>query len=208
MKDFRKLVPTELKDSYSSRQAAIDSYLSMGGVTKFEETSGFPRLVYPTSQRLESQIMENEKKLNSLDRQVAAWHRRHKALKTNKATDIAARAVDPLYWEHRTRLITDPSYRATYELVKPPIHLLNREKYRKRLKMFIQSKEYRLRLHEARLSKIGKKRAPMAEEVELRFDFNRKMAQNELAKLDEKRIALRTRLSAMKAMLAWVKAVR
>ena len=208
MTEFKKLIPDELKESYSTRQAAVGTYLAMGGVTKFEKTTSFPRLVYPTPRRLEVQINEAEKKLKGFDIQIAAWHRRHKELKTNKATDLAARAVDPLYWEHRTKLLTDPTYRATYELVRPPIHLLHREKWRKRLKMFVRSKEYRLRLHEARLSKIGKKRAPMTEEVEARFDFNRQMAKNELSKIEEKRNIIHKRLSAMRAMLVWVKAAR
>jgi len=203
--EFKRLLPEELSNAYPARQKAISTYLSAGGITKFEKADGFPRLVYPTPKRLEEQIAEAEDKLKSLSHQIAAWHKRHRNLKTNKVTDTAKLAADPLYWEHRTKLLVDPSYRATYELVRPPIHLLNREKWRKRLKMFIRSKEYRLRLHEARISKIGKKRAPMAEEVEARFDFNRRMATSELAKLEEKREALNKRLSAMKALLLWVR---
>jgi len=203
--EFKKLLPEELSNAYPARQKAISTYLSAGGITKFEKADGFPCLVYPTPKRLEEQIAEAEGKLKSLDRQMAAWHRRHSHLKTDKLTDTAKLAADPLYWEHRAKLLADPSYRTTYELVRPPMHLLHREKWRKRLKMFIRSKEYRLRLHEARISKIGKRRLPMAEEVEARFDFNRKMASSELAKLKEKRKVLNERLSAMKALLLWVR---
>ncbi len=203
--DFKKLVPKELTESYPSRQKAIEVYLATGGVTKFEKTDGFPVLIYPTPARLESQIKESEKKVANIDKQVRAWHKRHKHLKTNKVTDVAKRAADPIYWEHKTKLVADPAYRATYELVKPPMHLLHREKWRKRLKMFVRSKEYRLRLHEARVSTIGKKRAPMTEEVETRMEFNRQMAKNELAKLDEKRKVFKKKLDAMKAMLVWSK---
>ncbi len=203
--EFKKLLPEGQERAYPQRQKAIATYLAMGGVTKFEQGEGFPRLVYPTPRRLEEQIAEAEAKLKSLDQQIGAWHRRHSHLKTDKATDTAKLLADPLYWEHRAKLLADPSYRATYELVRPPIHLLHREKWRKRLKMFIRSKEYRLRLHEARISKIGKKRLPMAEEVEARFDFNRKMASSELEKLEEKRKSLRERVGAMKTLLAWVR---
>lgn len=203
--EFKKLLPKDDQDSYPNRQKAIDVYLAMGGVTKFEKTDAFPRLVYPTPQRLDTQIHEAERKIKGLDKQIDAWHKRHKHLKTNKATDVAKRAADPLYWEHRAKLVADPAYRKTYELVRPPMHLLHREKWRKRLRMFIRSKEYRLRLHEARISKIGKKRAPMTEEVEARLDFNRKMASNELKKLEDKRKTIHEKLSAMKTLQTWIK---
>ena len=203
--EFKKLLPEGQENAYPKRQKAIAVYLAMGGVTKFEKGDGFPRLIYPSPKRLEEQIAEAEEKLKSFDRQMMAWHKRHRHLKTNKATDVARLAADPLYWEHRAKLLADPSYRTTYELVRPPIHLLHRDKWRKRLKMFIRSKEYRLRLHEARVSKIGKKRLPMDEEVEARFDFNRKMASSELSKLEEKRNRASEKLSAMRALLAWVK---
>jgi len=203
--EFKKLVPKDAADAYSTRQEAVKTYLAMGGVTKFEKTDGFPVLVYPTPKRLEDQIREAEDKISGWDKQLGDWSRRHKHLKTDKVTDLAKRAADPLYWEHRTKLVTDPAYRATYDLVRPPIHLLNREKWRRRLKLFIRSKEYRLRLHEARVSSIGKKRAPMAEEVEARLDFNRQMAKNELKKIEGKRNKLNKKLSAMKTLLSWSK---
>ncbi|MCK4327226.1 MAG: hypothetical protein KAW41_01990 [Candidatus Diapherotrites archaeon] len=203
--EFKKLVPKDMADSHSSRQAAVETYLAMGGVTKFKKTGGFPVLVYPTPKRLGDQIREAEKKIAGWDKSLGDWHRRHKHLKTDKITDVAKRAADPLYWEHRAKLLTDPAYRATHDLVRPPMHLLHREKWRKRLKLFIRSKEYRLRLHEARVSSIGKKRAPMTEEVEARLDFNRQMAQNELKKIEEKRNKLKKKLGAMKTLLAWSK---
>ncbi|MFC2175013.1 hypothetical protein ACFLQ2_04080 [archaeon] len=206
--EFKKLVPKDMAESYPSRQSAVETYLLMGGVTKFEKAGGFPHLVYPTPKRLEDQIQEAEKKIAGWDKSLGDWHRRHHHLKTNKVTDVAKRAADPLYWEHRAKLVTDPAYRATHDLVRPPIHLLNREKWRKRLKLFIRSKEYRLRLHEARVSSIGKKRAPMVEEVEARLDFNRKMAKHELEKIEEKRNKLKKKLSAMKTLLVWSKSVR
>ena len=95
--------------------------------------------------------------------------------------------------------------RATYDLVKPPIHLAHKEKWRKNVKMFVRSKEYRLRLHEARTSKIGKKRLPMSEEVEGRLDFNRQLARIEWDKLEKKREITRRRIDAMHTLLSWAK---
>ena len=203
MSEFRKLLPEGSENAYPSRQKALEVYLDTGGVAKFEKTTGFPKLLYPTNTRLDDQIKEAEEKIAGIDKQINDWHRRHRHLKTNKATDMAALAADPLYWEHQAKLVADPAYRATYDLVKPPMHLLTRDKWRKRLKMFVRSKEYRLRLHEARVSSIGKKRAPMAEEVESRLEFNRQLAEQELGKLDGKRKILHERASAMKTMLSW-----
>ena len=206
--DFKKLLPPDMKDSFPNRQSAVETYLAMGGVTKFEKTGGFPHLVYPTPRRLQDQIGEAEEKIAGWDKSLGDWNRRHKHLKTDKVTDFAKRAADPLYWEHRAKLVSDPAYRATHDLVRPPMHLLHRDKWRKRLRLFIRSKEYRLRLHEARVSSIGKKRAPMVEEVEARMDFNRQMARHELKKIQEKRVALEKKLAAMKTLLVWSKSVR
>lgn len=206
MVEFRKLLPKGMKTAQQHRQDAVEVYLATGGVTKFEPGDSFPKIIYPNIPRLESQIREAEERLKDYDRQIGDWHRRHHHLQTNKVTDIAARVADPLFWEHQAKLITDPAYRATYDLVKPPMHLVHKEKWRKNMKMFVRSKEYRLRLHEARTSKIGKKRLPMSEEVEGRLEFNRQLARIELDKLEKKRGLTRQRIDAMHTLLSWAKA--
>jgi hypothetical protein len=83
------------------------------------------------------------------------------------------------------------------------MHLLHRGEWKKRLAMFVRSKEYRLRLREARTSVIGKKRPPMRDEVEMRLDFNRQTADSELEKVAAKKKALDSLESALRVMLAW-----
>lgn len=201
--DFKQLIPEELSDSYKDRQNALQRYLELGGITKVEETKAFPKLVYPSKKRLEKQIEETKEKIEDINQQIKEWSRRHRHLMTNKITDTFQRIAEPLYWEHQAKLLTDPSYRNTYDLVKPPIHLINRKEWKNRLKMFIKSKEYRLRLHEARTSIIGKKREGMTKEVESRFDFNKRLARQERDKLLKKKKELRERLNAMHILLVW-----
>ncbi|MCD6414895.1 MAG: hypothetical protein J7L23_04705 [Candidatus Diapherotrites archaeon] len=187
----------------SNRVEAVKTYLR-GGIIKLEGS----KLVYPNVQRLEKQVQEREEKLRGLASQLKEWADREKKLKTDKKTDMAAVAVDPLYWEHKMKLMTDKEYREVYELVKPPMHLMNRKKWRKRIEMFVKSKEYRIRLKEARLSQIGKKREKMADEAETRMDFDRRLATLNKEKIEKKKRELEREVSAMRELIRWAKESR
>ena len=202
--EFKRYLPANWAVDYNERVNAIKVYLESGGIIKIGEMKGhWPKLIYPTKRRLEKQIEEAEEKLKDINKQIKEWRKRHKELQTNKVTDVLKRITDPLYWEHHARLLADPTYRETYELVEPPIHLIHRKEWRKRLKLFIKDKEYRLRLHEARTSEIGKRREGMKKEVEARMQFTRDLAETEKKKLIDKRDQLIRKIEAMKTLLQW-----
>jgi hypothetical protein len=201
--EFKRLLPDNIAHSHPERQRALEAYLSSGGIIKLDFSRGFPTLVYPSRSRLEGQIEKTEKKVSRLESQIREWNKRRTHLQTNKVGDFVMRFADPLFWEHQVKLLSDPGYRETYDLVSPPMHLVHRKEWKKRLSMFVRSKEYRLRLHEARTSAIGKKRPPMRDEVEARLDFNRQTADRERSKLTQKKRDLLSLLSALRVMLAW-----
>ncbi|MBN3037340.1 MAG: hypothetical protein JW834_02750 [Candidatus Diapherotrites archaeon] len=204
--DFRRALPANWAKDYGVREASVRKYLEIGGIIKVGEVKGaWPTLVYPTASRLEKQLEEAERKLAGVEKQLHAWKRRHKRLKTNTVSDVVQRAVDPLFWEHKIRLVADPTYRETYDLVRPPMHLMNRADWRKKLKYFVQSKEYRIRLHEARTSKIGRRREKMDTEVEKRMEFNRQLADQEHKKLLTKKRDLEDRIRAVRALIVWAR---
>jgi hypothetical protein len=194
--EFQKLFPQTSTD----RQEAVKTYLEMGIITVKQG-----KISYPNPQRLEKQIRDREEKLRQIYSQLKAWDARQKNLKTDKATDSLGLWFNPVYWQHQLKLATNQEYKEVYELVEPPMHLLNRNKWDKRLAMFVKSKEYRDRLKEARLSKIGKKREKMTKEVEGRLDFNRQMASTNRKKLEEKKDRYEREIDAMRTLMAWVR---
>jgi hypothetical protein len=195
--EFKRRLPSGSEHAHPERQRALETYLESGGIVKADFSHGFPSIVYPTRSRIEGQIDTTAKKLSRLEAQLRDWDKRKAHLQTNKVGDYVLRFADPLFWEHQAKLLSDPEYKETYNLVAPPMHLVHRKEWRKRLSMFIRSKEYRLRLHEARTSEIGKRRPPMREEVEARLEFNRQTAKRERDKLSEKQRNLESLLSAL-----------
>lgn len=186
-----------------TRIGAMETYLK-GGVIKIQGD----RLVYPTSQRLERQIHDRQERIRALNGRLKNWGHRKKDLKTDKVTDSIKRVVSPLYWEHQMKLLTDKEYKEVYELVKPPMHLINRKKWHKRLAIFVKNEEYRLRLKEARLSQIGKKREKMTEEVQQRMEFNRQLAAMNMEKIEKQKSALMSQVTAMREVMRWAKESR
>ena len=196
--EFKRAVPEDLDPT---REEAAKNYLDSGGIIKID----WPELVYPTSSRLETQIATLEAQHTEINTHIKEWREKYKKLKTDKMSDLVERIVNPLYWEHSAKLIADSDYRETFKLVEPPMHLINRKEWQKRLKLFIKSKEYRERLHEARTSQIGKKREGMRKEVEARLEFTRELARTEKQKLVKKRNDLQKKISSMQALLVWAK---
>ncbi|MCD4740663.1 hypothetical protein K8R43_05770 [archaeon] len=194
--DLKKEVP----EMTESRAKAMQSYLKTG-IVKVQGK----RLVYPTTQRLEKQIGEKRKRIDYLDEQIKEWGHRQKNMDTDKVSDSMKRALSPLYWEHQLKLMTDGEYREVYELVKPPMHLINHKKWNKRLSIFVKSEEYRLRLKESRLSSIGKKREKMSEEVQQRMEFNRQLAAMNKEKIEKQKKELEFQVRAMREVMRWAK---
>ncbi len=84
--------------------------------------------------------------------------------------------------------------------------MIHRPDWRKKIELFIKSEEYRLRLKEARLSKIGRRREVLEKEVEKRIDFSKSVVNSLIEKLEAKKNELDERLEALKVLKAWADA--
>lgn len=194
--EYSKIFP----EGPSGRAKAVESYLKNG----FIKVQG-NRLVYPTTQRVQKQIDEKAQKVSQLNKQINEWNHRERQLDSSKVSDSVKKAFSPLYWEHKMKLLTDKDYREVYELVQPPMHLINQEKWNKRLSIFVKSEEHRLRLKEARLSKIGKKRDKMSKEVERRMEFNRQLASMNKERIIAQKRELESQIALMRELMRWSK---
>jgi HEPN domain-containing protein len=194
--EFKKDFPSVA----AHRAEAVEAYLK-GGVIKVQGT----RLVYPTTKKLDKQIQDKTQRIDALGEQLKGWGAREREMKTDKLSDSVKRVATPVFWEHQVKLMTDKDYKEVYELVKPPMHLINQKKWNKRLSIFVKNGEYRLRLKEARLSQIGKKRDKMDKEVETRMNFNRQLAAINKDKLEKQKSELETQVSAMREVMRWAR---
>ena len=203
--DIDALLPPKWADSFSARKKAIEIYLKSGGIIKVGEVKGsWPRLVYPTVEKLESDINTIEKEIERINRQIEETKKRKRDLQDTPDKMLKV-LLDPLYWKHRMKLLRDPEYREVYELVRPPIHLLHRPDWRRKIEIFVKSEEYRNKLKEARLSEIGKRRDFLDVEVEKRMEFSRSVVSSLSEKLEAKKNELEQRLNALKTLLSWAK---
>ncbi len=204
--EIDRFLPAKWADSFHSRKKAIEIYLKRGGIIKIGEVKGnWPRLLYPTSDKIEVEIKSIEREISRLERQIVEARKRLRDLEHSPDKTVKV-ILDPLYWKHRLRLLRDKEYREVYELVKPPIHLIHRPDWRKKIELFIKSEEYRLRLKEARLSKIGRRREVLEKEVEKRIDFSKSVVNSLIEKLEAKKNELEERLEALKVLKAWADA--
>ncbi len=204
--DIDRLMPPKWAESFHARRKAVELYLKRGGLIKIGEVKGsWPKLVYPTVGKLDSEIREVEKELAKVERSLKEARSRLKELE--RTPDKMLRVfMDPLFWKHQMKLLRDKEYREVYELVKPPIHLIHRPDWRKKIEIFVKSDEYRSRLKEARLSEIGKRREVLEEEFERRMEFSRSVVSSLIDKLEAKKKELEEVISALNTLKSWARA--
>ncbi len=204
--DLEKYLPASWAEGFLQRKKAIETYLSSGGIIKIGELKGnWPKLIYPTRSKLSQELKEAEEELNAVDKQLVNAKNKRERLDTTP-TKMAKVLTDPLFWEHKLKMLRDKEYREVYELVRPPFHLLHMPEWRKRLEVFVRSAEYRARLKEARLSKIGRKRELLEKEVERRMDFSRSVVDGLIEKLEKKKERLEKKVRALRILMGWAEA--
>ena len=202
--DYKKHVPKEWREANSHFDNAIETYLDMGGVLKVDDGL-IPKLVYPSRARLNYQLDDTKRKKGYVDTQIRNLERKKRSYLANNFFTSVSRFVDPLYWEHTYRLNTDKDYKKSVNIVQPPVDLLRDVKWRKTVKMFVKSPDYRERLKEARTSIIGKKRRSINETAHHSLDENRKTIDNRLNGLREDREKFYKRINSLTTLMGWAK---
>lgn len=149
---------------------AFDAYLAIGGVVKVQDEPF--SIVYPNRQRLDYLVRENDNKIAYLDGQTTRW-RSH--LDEASATRQGfARFLDPVYIRHAINSAFSGEYREAVRIVNPPVHLMGDASYRRMMRMFVSSADYRERLKEARTSPLGKKSGSITDFAEKTLTFKKK----------------------------------
>ncbi|MEM0372277.1 MAG: hypothetical protein QXO69_00320 [archaeon] len=182
-----------------SREKAIELYLADGGVIKYEGD----RIVYPDKKRLMSQLESAEKKYSYLSSVISELEKHSKNYNYDSALKTISRAFDPVYWEHQYRKRTDEDYRTAFEKVQPPIERMHEERWKNVVRMFVQDKEYRDRLVEAKTSVISTSPS-MKDEVAKNLAVTRELINARLKKLRKERSYFEEKITLLRAMMEYV----
>lgn len=201
--DFIKALPSGWGAGYPTREEAVKIYLSTGGLLKVDSSNkDNPRLVYPGKARIHTQLDDLKHKLSYMNSQVAFWDREYGQLGAGYF-DGVFKVADPLYWEHTFKFRFDANYRKAFDTVEMPISLIKDKKWRKTIRMFVHSPEYRERLVEARTSEIGKMRDSIKVAVQKSKDFKRDVVKERLDKMKKERDMYDRKEKALRVLLSW-----
>ncbi|MBI1973323.1 hypothetical protein HYS54_00775 [Candidatus Micrarchaeota archaeon] len=172
---------------------AFKVYLETGGVVKLQE-SPF-EIVYPTRQRLDYLIDENGRKMAYLDSETGKWQKHIGEVSATRQG--FGRFFDPVYLRHVINSAVDPSYREAVRVVNPPVHLIGDARYRRMMRMFVSSSDYRDRLKEARTSMLGRKRDSVTETAEKIVAFKKKTMNARVSRIRGERAIFEKRAQSL-----------
>ncbi|NYZ79954.1 hypothetical protein H0N95_01740 [Candidatus Micrarchaeota archaeon] len=194
-----KLPGFKIMTATVSREKAIELYLSDGGIIKYD---GY-KIIYPDKQRLASQLDEVNKKYAYLNSIISELQRHVKSYEYDSTMKTAARVVDPVFWEHLYKMRTDDDYRVAFDKVQPPIERMRDERWKSVVRMFVQDKEYRDRLVEAKTSVISSNHS-MKDELEKNLESSKSLVKLRLQKLKKERVYFEEKITLLKAMHEYV----
>ena len=194
-----KLPSFKIMTAVVSREKAIELYLSDGGVIKYDGD----RIVYPNKGRLLVQVEAAEKKYNYLNAIINELQAHAKGYEYDSTFKTIARVADPVFWEHQYKVRTDDDYRVAFDKVQPPIERMRDERWKNVVRMFVQDKEYRERLVEAKTSVISTSHS-MKDELEKNLASSRSLVKSRLQKLKNERIYFEEKITLLKSMMEYV----
>jgi hypothetical protein len=203
--DFIKSIPSGWGAGYPTREEAVKIYLSTGGLLKMDHSSAKePRILYPDARRINAQLRDIEHKKEYYAEQLRFWERTDRSLNSGSIVSGMQAIADPLYWEHLVKFAVSQDYKKAFKTVQPPIDKMRDRKWRRMMRMFLRSPEYRERLVEARTSILGRKRGPIRKTAEKADTFKKEVVAERIAKLRKERDTLVRKGKALKVLLEWV----
>ena len=201
---FDKAFPDSPKDA---RYDALKKYFDRGGVINAVKTGkAWPKLVYPSPLRVDSQIKEFAKLKSLYESKHRDWQKKLSEAKTYHSKHQLLKFSDPLYWKHKSKTLTDSDYRSDAEKVSLPIHLVADVKWKPMIKMFINDLEYRKNLVETvQTSIVYKDSKKVAKYAYILQDFRIEVSTSKIADLSKKISALNEDIKSLELIKKWAK---
>jgi len=190
-----------------ARYDALKKYFDKGGVINAAKTGKvWPKLVYPSPLRIESQIKELVKLKILYEGKHKDWQKKLSAAKTYHSKHQLLKFSDPLYWKHKSKSLTDSDYRSDAEKVGLPIHLVADVKWKPMIRMFIDDLEYRKNLVETvQTSIVYKDSKKVAKYAYILQDFRAEVSTSKIADLSKKVSSLDEDIRGLELIKKWAK---
>ncbi|PIN85082.1 MAG: hypothetical protein COV47_04055 [Candidatus Diapherotrites archaeon CG11_big_fil_rev_8_21_14_0_20_37_9] len=187
------------------RTVALKRYFARGGVISAVKSKGvWPKIVYPTPARIKSQTKELESLRVAYDERNKGWKKRLKDAQTYHSRHQLKKFSEPLYWKHVSKTLVDSDYRADFNSVKLPVHLVSDSKWKPMVKMFIEDLEYRKNLTETvQQSIVYKNDNKVAKYADQLQALRSEVSEAKITELDKKLANINAELDALKIIEKW-----
>jgi len=203
--DFKKF-KQKVKAKNEALEEALKGYFASGGIIRvqIESSNQWPKLIYPSKNRLADLIKEKQELLNDLEKQKASWERRLNKANLYYLTHFFKKYAHPLYWKHIVKLLADKDYRADAQKVKIPAHLVADKRWEPMIRTFIESPEYRKQLcitfEESPIYKKNKKLAKYSEQL---IDFRKQESKRKIDEINAKIYAIKNEILVLRKLQRW-----
>ncbi len=199
----------------SHRKKALEHYFSRKGIIQVEfplTTDGtphfkdWPKLVYPSTEKLQLQIDELEQKQKRFFSSKWNWQLTHAKARTRDVVQHAKKLVDPLFWQHVTKNATDKEYRDASKSIGIRSKLIANEKYRPMIQSFVHNPDYRAQLLETvKHSPAYQNHEGLAKNAEQQKELQLHISSSQLEKTDTKLQEIEAQLTSLRELLRWSK---
>lgn len=187
------------------RTSALKRYFARGGVISAVKSSGpWPKLLYPSPMRIESQIKEMDELLQHFLAKEKEWKKKLANAKSYHSRHQILKFSEPLYWKHIAKTVADPDYREDAGKVSLPVHLSADPKWKPMINMFVNNTEYRKNLVETvETSIVYKKDKKVAKYADVLQNLRSEISATKLEEIDKKTTLLKSEINALKLIKKW-----
>ncbi|MDP2666825.1 MAG: hypothetical protein Q8P05_05000 [Candidatus Diapherotrites archaeon] len=134
----------------SPKGRAIREYFERKGVLQVETMApgSWPKLIYPSEEKIAARLRELEGEYAKQRRIKGEWEWTRFRTRSHGVVSHVKKVMDPLYWQHVTKTVTDKSYREDAKLIDLHSHLVADVNYRPMIRAFVHNEDYRKQLSE------------------------------------------------------------
>ncbi len=192
-------------DSNPQRTKALKDYFSFGGfVSLISFDKSWPKLIYPSKQRLLFQLNELEESRKLFESKLNDWKKKNSEAKNYKTMVSIKKFSELVYWKHLAKKLTDKEYSNSVNRVNLPVELVSDKKYKPMIKTFLEDEEYRKHLIEAfENSVVYKKDRELAKHASNLQEFRKSVSETKINELSKKIELINKNISCLREMMKW-----
>lgn len=195
-------------DAHPARARALQHHFEKRGIVQLDssEKKSWPRLVYPTPEKLEGLIVTLEEKMRSASLKRKDWQASHWKSSTHATFSQFSKLSDPLFWQHAAKSVIDSEYRKDSKSVGMNTGLIADKKYRPMVDAFVHSSDYRKQLTEAvQNSVVYKDHKGLGKHAHDRHRMQTEVAKSLLDKIEAELKENQAQLQTWKELLSWAR---